>query len=126
MSYKDSMNKQLVIGVGFLLLMMSLCGCSQPSDDKERFIGSWITEIKTNPMSGSNYTETRIFYANGSYSTTNRGIGNIPGSWRLAEGKLIIDTIYPGRYKYVFSENNTVLRLTSMSEGFTETLFKQS
>jgi hypothetical protein len=117
--------QKLGVIFGIILLTTIMSGCTQQTDDADNFIGTWITEIKTNPMSGSNYTETRIFYANGSYITTNLEIGRIPGTWRLSNGKLIIDTYYPGTYEYSFSENNTILHLISVSGGFSENLTKQ-
>ncbi len=117
--------QKLGVIFGIILLTTIMSGCTQQTDDADNFIGTWITEIKTNPMSGSNYTETRIFYANGSYITTNLEIGRIPGAWRLSNGKLIIDTYYPGTYEYSFSENNTILHLISVSGGFSENLTKQ-
>jgi hypothetical protein len=113
------------IGVGILLLMMSISGCTQSTTEQEKFIGTWVTEPKQNPMSGTNYTETRTFYANGSYTTTNLGLGQIPGNWRLSNGNLIIDTYFPGTYQYRFSHNNTVLTLIADAGGFTENLTRQ-
>jgi hypothetical protein len=113
-----------LIGILLLFLCISLSGCTQQSSDKDKFIGTWITEIKTNPM-GGNYTETRVFLANGSYYTTNLGLGHIPGSWHLTDGNLIIDTYYPSTYLYTFSANNTVLHLTSVSSNVIENLTKQ-
>ena len=117
------MQKQCFIIV-ILLFSLSLSGCQQTNSDADKFIGTWTTELKTNPM-GGNYTETRTFATNGSYYTTNLGSGHIPGSWRLSDEKLVIDTYYPSTYRYSFSENNTILHLTSVSGGGTENLTKQ-
>lgn len=117
--------KNVCLLIVFLLLCISLSGCQQSTSDADKFVGTWITEIKTNPMSETNYTETRIFYENGSYVTTNLGIGQVPGTWRLSDEKLVIDTYYPGTYEYSFSENYTMLQLTSISTGYTENLTKQ-
>jgi hypothetical protein len=120
------MQKQcLIIGILLLLITISLSGCNQSNNEREKFIGTWITELKQNPMGGNNYTETRIFYANGSYVTTNMGLGRIPGTWRLSDGTLIIDTYFPGNYHYSFSQNNSILTLTSVAGGFIENLTKQ-
>jgi hypothetical protein len=120
------MHKQCFLG-GILLLfiMVGFTGCTQPGNDRDKFIGTWVTEVKHNPMDGSNYTETSTFYANGSYVTTNLGLGHIPGSWHLDGGNLIIDTYYPGAYQYTFSQNNTHLRLVPVSGGVAENLTKQ-
>jgi len=120
------MRKQYYIFVFcFLILVAYLSGCTQTSTEKDTFIGTWTTEEKQNPMSGTNYTETRIFYANGSYVTTNMGLGQIPGTWHLSNGKLIIDTYYPGSYKYRFSQNDSVLTLVADAGGFSENLTRQ-
>jgi hypothetical protein len=120
------MQKQcLIIGILILLSIASLSGCTQSNNEKEKFIGTWITESKQNPMGGNNYTETKIFYANGSYVTTNMGLGRIPGTWTLTEGTLIIDTYFPGKYHYSFSQNNSILTLTSVASGSIENLTKQ-
>jgi hypothetical protein len=120
------MKKQFaVLGILLLLLTTGLCGCTQSPGEKNRFVGTWISQVKTNPMDGSNYTDTITFFANGSYATTSQGIGHIPGKWDLQNGKLLIDTYYPGTYQYSFSHNDTVLTLISASGGDTETLTKQ-
>jgi len=76
-------------------------------------------------MGGENYTEIRIFYANGSYVTMNMGLGGIPVTEHLTYGRLIIDTYFPGTYHYSFSQNNSILTLTYASGGFIENLTKQ-
>lgn len=120
------MQKQsATIAIILLLLTLVLSGCTQPASEKNKFIGTWVTQAKTNPMDGSNYTDTVTFYENGSYATTTLGIGHIPGRWDLQNGKLLIDTYYPGTYQYSFSKNNTVLTLTLISGGTTETLTRQ-
>ena len=120
------MQKQsVIIGILFLLTIASLSGCTQSDNEGEKFIGTWNTELKQNPMGENNYTETRIFYANGYYVTTNMGLGRIPGTWYLSNGKLIIDTYFPGTYQYIFSQNNSILTITSVAGGFTENLTKQ-
>jgi hypothetical protein len=120
------MQKQcLIIGILLLLIIASFSGCNQSNNEREKFIGTWKSELKQNPMGGNNYTETRIFYANGSYVTTNMGLGRIPGTWHLANGNLIIDTYFPGTYRYSFSQNNSILTLTSVAGGFIENLTKQ-
>jgi hypothetical protein len=113
-----------VIMVLFLLTPI-MSGCTQPTNEKNKFVGTWTTQEKTNPMDGSNYTDTVIFYQNGTYAATTLGIRNIPGTWSLQNGKLRINTYYPGTYQYAFSNNNTVLTLTPASGGATETLTKQ-
>jgi hypothetical protein len=120
------MQKQcLIIGIFLLLIIASLSGCNQSNNERDKFIGTWKTEPKQNPMGGDNYTETRIFYENSSYVTTNMGLGRIPGTWYLSNGKLIIDTYFPGKYHYSFSQNNSILTLTSVAGGFIEHLTKQ-
>jgi hypothetical protein len=120
------MKKQFVtIAIFLFLLILVLSGCTQSTDEKNKFVGTWISQEKTNPMDGSNYTDTVIFYENGSYATTTLGIHHIPGRWDLQNGKLLIDTYYPGTYQYAFSKNNTVLTLTPVSGGATETLTKR-
>jgi hypothetical protein len=119
------MRKQFLVIVFLLLSTICLSGCDQSNNEREKFIGTWKTELKQNPMGGNNYTETRIFYANGSYVTTNMGLGRIPGTWRLSDGTLIIDTYFPGNYHYSFSQNNSILTLTSVAGGFIENLTKQ-
>jgi hypothetical protein len=120
------MQKQCaIIGILLILIIASLSGCNQSNNQGEKFIGTWKTELKQNPMGGDNYTETRIFYANGSYVTTNMGLGRIPGTWHLTYGILIIDTYFPGKYHYSFSQNNSILTLTSVAGGFIENLTKQ-
>jgi len=117
------MQKQYGLIVIFLFLSIACCsGCTQSDKDEEKFIGTWRTELKNNPIGNGTYTDTRTFYANGSYTTTNVGIGTIPGTWYLSNGKLVIDTYFPGTYHYSFSQNNTVLTLTSETRGFTENL----
>ena len=113
------------MGISLFLLTLMVSGCTQTTSQKDTFVGTWITQVKTNPMDGSIYTDTVIFYENGSYTTSSQGIGRIPGRWDLQNGKLLIDTYYPGTYQYVFSNNNTVLTLTPVSGGATETLTKQ-
>ncbi len=93
--------------------------------EREKFIGTWKTEPKVNPIGEGNYTETKIFHVNGSFTTTNMGLGEIPGTWQLSEGKLIIDIYFPGTYRYTFSQNNTMLTLVSESTGFIENLTRQ-
>ena len=119
--------RQRLVATGMILVLflMSTCGCVQNSSEKQKFIGTWVTEVKINPMDGSNYTDTVIFYDNGSYATTTVGIHHILGNWSLRNGKLLIDTYYPGAYQYVFSKNNTVLTLTPVAGGAVETLTKQ-
>jgi len=107
------------------ILIIGFSGCTQSTSEKNKFIGTWVTQEKTNPVDGSNYTDTVIFYENGSYATTTLGIHNIPGTWGLQNGKLRIDTYFPGTYQYSFSNNNTVLSLTPVSGGDIETLTKQ-
>jgi hypothetical protein len=120
------MQKQFIALTIFLfLLIIGLTGCTQPTSEKNKFVGTWITQEKTNPMDGSNYTDTVTFYENGSYATTTLGIHHIPGRWDLQNGNLLIDTYYPGTYQYVFSNNNTVLKLTLVSGSAIETLTKQ-
>jgi len=120
------MQKQFaVIGILLLFLTAGLCGCTQSASEKNKFVGTWITQVKINPMDDSNYTDTATFSANGSYATTSLGIGHIPGRWDLQNGKLLIDTYYPGTYQYSFSRNDTVLTLISVSGGDIETLTKQ-
>jgi len=120
------MQKQCaIIGILLLLIAASLSGCNQSNDERDKFIGTWNTELKQNPMGENNYTETRIFFENGSYVTTNMGLGRIPGTWHLTLGILIIDTYFPGKYYYSFSQNNSILTITSVAGGFTENLTKQ-
>jgi hypothetical protein len=107
------------------LLTLIVSGCTQPANEKNKFVGTWITQEKTNPMDGSNYTDTVTFYENGSYARTTLGIHNIPGTWNLQSGKLRVNTYYPGTYQYSFSNNNTVLTLTPVAGGENETLTKQ-
>jgi len=64
---------------------------------------TWKTYLKQNSMGGNNYSETRIFYANDSYVTTNTGLGRIPGFGHLTYGVLIIDTYFPWKYHSSFS-----------------------
>lgn len=108
-----------------LLIVICVSGCTQPETDREKFIGTWITEPKNNPIGEGNYTDTRTFYANGSYSSTTMGIGSIPGTWSVSNGKLIIDLYFPGTYLYTFAQNNTVLTLTSETGRFMENLTRQ-
>jgi len=119
------MKKQFAIIGILILLIISLSGCTQSTSEKNRFVGTWVSQVKTNPMDSSNYTDTVTFLANGSYATTSLGIGHIPGRWDLQNGKLLIDTYYPGTYQYSFSRNDTVLTLISVSGGDIETLTKQ-
>jgi hypothetical protein len=120
------MQKQYTLIVTVLFLAIAcLSGCTQPDTEREKFIGTWVTEPKSNPIGEGNYTDTRTFYANDSYVSTNIGIGRIPGTWYLSDGKLIIDTYFPGAYQYSFSQNNTVLTLVSETTGFIENLTRQ-
>jgi len=120
------MHKQYVILAIFLVLStLVFGGCTQSLSEKNKFVGTWVTQEKTNPMDGSNYTDTVTFYENGSYASTTLGIHNIPGTWDLKNGKLAINTYYPGTYHYSFSNNNTVLTLTPVAGGEAETLTKQ-
>jgi len=120
------MQKQYVILAIFLVLStLVFSGCTQSVSEKNKFIGTWLTQEKTNPMDGSNYTDTVTFYENGSYASITLGIHNIPGTWDLKNGKLAINTYYPGMYQYSFSNNNTVLTLTPVAGGEAETLTKQ-
>ena len=114
-----------LIVIFHLLIIISFSGCIQSDAEREKFIGTWVTEPKQNPVGGTYYTETRIFYANGSYATTNMGLGRVPGTWRLSNGNLIIDTYFPGSYQYSFSQNNSVLTLIAHAGGFTENLTRQ-
>ena len=118
-------NQDALIMMFLLISIAWVSGCTETNPDREKFIGTWETEQKSNPIGEGNYTDTRTFFANGSYSSTNMGIGAIPGVWYLSQGKLVIDTYFPGRYYYRFSENNTVLTLTSETRGFTENLTRQ-
>jgi hypothetical protein len=123
---KNHMGKHSIVFIGTLLLIsITLSGCTQPDPEREKFIGTWKTESKQNPMSGTNYTDIRTFYENGSYVTTTLGIGHIPGSWCLSNGKLIIDTYFPGSYQYQFSQNNNTLTLVADASGITENLTRQ-
>jgi len=115
----------MIIGILLLLIIASLSGCNQVDNERNKFIGTWISELKHNPMGENTYTETRIFYENGSYVTTNMGLGLIPGTWHLANDILVIDTYFPGKYNYIFSQNNSILTITSVAGGFTENLTKQ-
>jgi hypothetical protein len=117
--------KKRCTAVFVILLILLLSGCTQPTTKQDKFIGTWTSQEKTNPMDGSTYTDTVTFDPNGTYTTTSLGIGSIPGRWSLQNGKVRIDTIYPGTYQYSFSENNTVLTLISDSNGEKEILTKQ-
>ncbi len=97
----------------------------ESATEKNKFVGTWVTQEKTNPLDGSTYNDTVIFYQNGTCVGTTMGIHNIPGTWSLQEGKLRINTIYPGLYEYVFSNNNTVLTLTPTTGQQVEVLTKQ-
>jgi hypothetical protein len=120
------MQKQCtLIGIFLLLIIASLSGCNQSNTERDKFIGTWKTELKQNPIGEDYYSETKIFYENGSYVTTNMGLGHIPGTWHLTLGILIIDTYFPGKYYYSFSQNNSILTITSVAGGFTENLTKQ-
>lgn len=120
------MQKQCtLIGILLLFIIASLSGCNQSNNEREKFIGTWKTELKQNPIGEDTYSETKIFYENGSYFTTNMGLGHIPGTWHLSNGKLIIDTYFPGTYQYIFSQNNSILTLISEAGGFTENLTRQ-
>jgi hypothetical protein len=120
------MKKHSILIVIFLILfIVSVSGCIQSDTEREKFFGTWQTEPKTNPIGEGTYTDVRTFYANGSYVSTNIGLGKIPGKWYLSNGKLIIDTYFPGAYQYSFSQNNSILTLISESTGFTENLTKQ-
>jgi hypothetical protein len=120
------MQKQCtLIGIFLLLIIASLSGCNQSNTERDKFIGTWKTELKQNPIGEDYYSETKIFYENGSYVTTNMGLGRIPGTWYLSNGKLIIDTYFPGTYQYIFSQNNSILTITSVAGGFTENLTRQ-
>ncbi|HUT00342.1 MAG TPA: hypothetical protein VMY59_08505 [Candidatus Thermoplasmatota archaeon] len=120
------MQKQaMIIGILFLLIIAGLSGCNQVDNERNKFIGTWISELKQNPMGDNTYTETRIFYENDSYVTTNMGLSRIPGTWHLANDILVIDTYFPGKYDYIFSQNNSILTITSVAGGFTENLTKQ-
>ena len=120
------MQKHFALLAVFLFLTLAcFSGCTQPDTEREKFIGTWITEPKRNPIDDSNYTDTKIFNANGSYISTNIGIGKIPGKWYLSDGKLIIDTYFPGAYQYTFSQDNNVLTLISETTGFIENLTRQ-
>jgi hypothetical protein len=120
------MQKQCaIIGILLLLIIPSLSGCNQSNTERDKFIGTWKTELKQNPIGENYYSETKIFYENGSYVTMNMGLGRIPGTWYLSNGKLIIDTYFPGTYQYIFSQNNSILTLTSVAGGFIENLTKQ-
>jgi outer membrane lipoprotein-sorting protein len=114
----------VILAISLVLPALVFCGCTQSNNEKSKFIGTWVTQEKTNPMDGSNYTDMVIFYQNGTYAATTLGIRNIPGTWSLQNGKLRINTYYPGTYEYAFSNNNTVLTLTPASGGATETLTK--
>jgi len=119
------MQKRFVILAMALVLFTLVVGCTESTSERNKFIGTWSTQEKTNPMDGSTYNDTVIFYENGTYAQTTLGIHNIPGTWSLQNGKLRINTYYPGTYQYVFSNNNTVLTLTPTNGGEVETLTRQ-
>jgi hypothetical protein len=120
------MRKHSIILVSILqLISISLSGCTQTNPEREKFIGTWRTEPKQNPMGGTNYTDTRTFYENGSYMTTTLGIGQIPGTWRLSNGEIIIDIYFPGSYQYRFSQNDNILTLIADASGSIENLTRQ-
>jgi hypothetical protein len=118
--------KYAIFTLVFVLCVLVVAGCTQSTSEKNKFVGTWMTQEKTNPIDGSNYTDTVIFYENGSYDYTTLGIHQIPGTWSLQNGKLRINTYYPGTYQYAFSNNNTVLTLTPTNGGEVETLTKQA
>jgi hypothetical protein len=115
----------MTIGILLFFIIVSLSGCNQVDNERNKFFGTWTSELKQNPIGENDYTETRIFYENGSYVTTNMGLGRIPGTWHLADDILVIDTYFPGKYQYSFSQNNSILTLTSVAGGFTENLTKR-
>jgi len=125
------MKKQLLLfGIVVLLVCVGLSGCNQISNtlnsDKSKFVGTWKTDIK-NQYGVGNYTDTYIFFSDGTLSTTYLGSGsvNIPGSWEIKDGKLVLTVMVQAVYNYSFSNNDHTLTLTPMADGESQHFYKQ-
>jgi hypothetical protein len=121
-------SKQLIIiGIIALLVSVGLCGCTNnPLDtDKNKFVGTWKTDV-SNTNGFVNYTDTYIFFSDGTISSTYMGSGsvNMPGSWELKDGKLILTVMIQKVYDYSFSNNDQTLTLTSINGDESRIFYK--
>ena len=101
----------------FIMIILSLCGCSYITDTNEHvenslFIGSWQTTNDT-----INVAQI-IFYDNGSFIGDYWPLGE---TWEASEGMLHLSfqgTVY-ATYHYTFTDENTILQLIHPSSNQT-------
>lgn len=107
------MQKRIVVVlVAILFIVVGLCGCNgfgSQSSEENRFVGTW--KHKT-------YNYDNVFFSDG---TGSWGMTQVSMVWELKDGKLVINTIQglALAYDYIFSNNDTILELTSSNISLT-------
>jgi len=110
------MRKQLgLIAIIVLLVCVGLSGCTTPTGDTNKFIGSWSGTYSYG-ANLSRIVPARItFFPDGTYGVSLPMIID-NGTWDIKDGKL--DKTADGNpavvYSYSFSKNDTRLILTSV------------
>ncbi len=119
------MRKQIVlVGIFLMMLILGLSGCTDTSDDVNKFIGTWRYEV----YDDSNLTmvETLTFFENGTLYTNRTHLRDTsePPVWvnytvwsnyTVSDGRFCNigrDSDYEFCRNYIFKENDTKLRIT--------------
>jgi hypothetical protein len=130
------MKKQLIImGIIFLLVCVGFSGCTSNSldTDKNKFLGTWNTEIKENETSMFIVIPCTYitFYSNGTFRFGLPTVLSIDiGTWDIKDGKFIFadEASLPNQQficTYQFSNNDRTLTITYIDEKITSILTKQ-
>ena len=79
-----------------ILLSVGLSGCKKISNsikcDMDKFIGIWESEFRV-LMIGRNYTDTMIYFSDGTLSMSIYGLGSSSGTWDIKDGKFVLTVI---------------------------------
>jgi hypothetical protein len=115
-SWYTGMKKQLVIvGIFFLLVSVGLSGCNQdnnpPSGEKNRFVGTWVNKSAIGLVTTINL-----------FSDSTSAYNSLSGTWDVKDATLVVivggaTPSYYLTYTYVFSDNDSILSLTSTEGG---------
>ena len=116
------MKKQLIIfGIIIILLTVGLSGCNEEKDtssnlnttEENRFFGTWY-----------NNSWTITFFSDGTYTESFQA-----DPWEIKDGKLLLysdsSKVSFGLFDYGFSENDSKLTLTQVSNGKITVFTKQ-
>ena len=112
------MKKQLVIiAIITLLITIGFSGCNQEitplTPEQKRFVGTWEN------LTSTGVTNTIIFSENHSFSAPLiqwKGTWNVTNNTLVTKAKSVNGTEYVFEYTYVFSNNNTTLAITSITD----------